>query len=181
MIVIFTEEGSMNAALEGLMSRQFPDLIQGLDWFVIDFNGKTDLERRFPDRMRKWNYGDPLFVILRDNDGSDCRKLKERLEKLAAPIDKPFKVRVVCQELESWFIGDSEAVHAAFPACRYSNGTAKYQDPDKLTNASQELAELTGDHTKVGRASMIAPHLEPTRNRSRSFQLFFETLRQHLG
>lgn len=42
MIVIFTEEGSMNAALEGLMSRQFPDLIQGLDWFVIDFNGKTD-------------------------------------------------------------------------------------------------------------------------------------------
>lgn len=55
MIVIFTEEGSMNAALEGLMARQFPDLIQGLDWFVIDFNGKSDLEKRFPDRMRKWN------------------------------------------------------------------------------------------------------------------------------
>ncbi len=181
MIVIFTEEESMNAALEALMQRQFPDLIQGLDWFVIDFDGKSDLEKCFPERMKKWNYGDPLFVILRDNDGGDCRKLKQRLEKLATPIGKPFKVRVVCQELESWFIGDSEAVHAAFPACRFSNTTAKYRDPDKLTNASQELAVLTGDATKTGRASMIAPHLEPTRNRSRSFQVFFETLRHHLG
>lgn len=155
-------------------------MIQGLDWFVIDFNGKSDLENGFPERMRKWNYGDPLFLILRDNDGSDCRKLKARLANLAAPVGKPFKVRVVCQELESWFIGDSEAVKMAFPACRFSNATAKYRDPDTLTNASQELAELTGDATKVGRASMIAPHLDPARNRSRSFRVFFDILRQNL-
>lgn len=101
MIVIFTEERAMKAALEGLLARQFPGLIQGQDWFVIDFNGKSDLEKSFPDRMKKWNYGNPMFVVLRDNDGSDCKQLKQRLEKLAQPMSKPFKIRVVCQELES--------------------------------------------------------------------------------
>ncbi len=181
MIVIFTEEASMNAALEGLMGRHFPDLIQGMDWFLIDFNGKTDLEEGFPVKMKRWNYGDPLFVILRDNDGSNCRTLKKRLENLASPVGKLFKVRVVCQELEGWFLGDNQAVTAAYPGCRFSNGTKKYRDPDRMTNASQELAQLTGDFSKVGRASVIAPHLDPVRNVSCSFKVFFKTLQQHLG
>jgi hypothetical protein len=181
MIVIFTEEASMNAALDELISRHFPERLKGVDWFVIDFNGKSDLEKRFPKRMRIWNYRDPLFVILRDNDGSDCMALKKRLNDLATPMDKPFKVRVVCQELESWFLGDSHAVNQAYPSCRFSNGTSKYRDPDKMTNASQELATLTGEFSKVGRASMIAAYLDPSRNVSRSFQVFFQTLQQHLG
>lgn len=181
MIVIFTEEESMNAALEQLMSRNFPERRKGIDWFLIDFNGKSDLERKFPRRMKIWNYGEPLFVILRDNDGSNCLMLKKRLHDLATPIAKPFKIRVVCQELESWFIGDSQAVNIAYPRCRFSNGTAKYRNPDAMTNASQELGELTGDFSKVGRASLIAAHLDPTRNVSNSFQVFFKILQQHLG
>ena len=43
MIVIFTEELSMSAALKGLMGRHFPHLTQGLDWFLIDFNGSFRL------------------------------------------------------------------------------------------------------------------------------------------
>lgn len=171
----------MNAAIEGLMARHYPEFVKGKDWFLIDFNGKTDLEKGFPSRMKKWNYGEPLFVILRDNDGSDCKLLKQKLTNLALPSGKPFKVRVVCQELESWFLGDSEAVKAAFPRCRFSNQTAKYRDPDKLTNASDEIAKLTGDFSKVGRAELIAPHLEPARNVSRSFKVFFDTLQQQLG
>ncbi len=171
----------MNATLQGLLGTQFPELIEGLHWFVIDFNGKSDLEKNFPDRMRKWNYGNPLFVILRDNDGSDCGILKRRLEKLALASGKPFKVRVVCQELESWFLGDNQAVMAAYPECHFSNATAKYRSPDKMTNASQDLATLTGEVSKVAKAELIAPNLEPARNVSRSFQVFFQTLQQHLG
>lgn len=181
MIVIFTEEESMNAALEELLSRNFPERRKGIDWFLIDFNGKSDLERKFPRRMKIWNYGEPLFVILRDNDGSNCLALKKRLHDLAVPIAKPFKIRVVCQELESWFLGDSQAVNKAYPRCRFSNGTAKYRNPDAMNNASQKLGELTGDFSKVGRASMIAAHLDPARNVSRSFMVFFQTLQQHLG
>jgi hypothetical protein len=181
MIVVFTEEASMNAALEALIRKQFPELMLGVDWFLIDFNGKSDLEKNFPHRMKRWSYGDPLFVILRDNDGGDCEELKKRLGQAAAAVGKPFKIRVVCQELESWFLGDHQAVEAAYPGCKFSNDTAKYRDPDRLTNASQELSKLTGDESKIQRASIIAPHLDPPRNVSRSFQVFFTTLRQHLG
>ena len=170
----------MSAALDALMARHYSHLVKGMDWFLIDFNGKSDLESGFPSRMKKWNYGAPLFVILRDNDGSNCKELKQKLDDLAAPTGKPFKVRVVCQQLESWFLGDHQAVKSAFPRCRFTNETEKYRDPDKMTNAADEIAKLTGDYSKVGRASLIAPHLEPTRNVSRSFQVFFATLQKHL-
>jgi hypothetical protein len=181
MIVLLTEEESMQVTLEILIRQHHPELIEGLHWWVLKFNGKSDLERNIPQKMRKWNLGDPLFVILRDNDGSDCKVLKERLANLASGTGKPFKIRVVCQELESWFIGDNQAVTKSYPGCRFSNDTAKYRNPDRMTNASQELADLTGDSSKVQRAAMIAPHLDPARNVSRSFQVLFETLQQHLG
>lgn len=181
MIVLLTEEESMQVTLATLIRMHYPALIEGLHWWVLKFNGKTDLEKNIPQKMKRWNLGDPLFVILRDNDGSDCKVLKKRLTKLASGTGKPFKIRVVCQELESWFLGDNQAVSKSYPGCRFSNNTAKYRDPDRMTNASQELALLTGDSSKVQRAALIAPHLDPAQNVSRSFQVLFETLQQRLG
>lgn len=170
----------MKATLEALIRKCHPTKIQGWHWFVLSFSGKADLEKNIPRKMRSWNHGEPMFIILRDNDGSVCKLLKTRLEKLAAPVGKPFKIRVVCQELESWFLGDPRAVTAAYPACKFANDTAKYWDPDRIVNAPQELAKLTGDTTKIQRANLIAPHLDPARNRSHSFRVLFETLTQHI-
>lgn len=181
MIVIFTEEPSMEALVRDLINRCFPAHGEFADWMILSYSGKSDLERQFPKRMKGWSWGDPRFLILRDNDGGDCRALKKHLCSLAAASGKPYKVRIVCQELEGWFIGDSLAVNAAYPRCKFSNDTAKYRDPDRLTNASDELARLTGDRTKQTRASLIAPHLDPARNHSRSFRLFFETLHRLLA
>ncbi len=178
MIVLFTEEPSMKATIEALMQKHFPHAVKGWDWLVIDYNGKSDLEKGFPARMRAWSFGNPRFVILRDADGGECLDIKHRLASLALPSGKPFKVRIVCQELESWFIGDSQAVGRAYPGCRFTNETAKYRNPDRLANASQELANLTGEHAKIPRAMGIAAHLDPTRNCSRSFQVFFSTLQE---
>ena len=181
MTVIFTEEPSMELVLRDLIGRHFPSALEFADWMIVSHSGKSDLEKQFPDRMRRWgSWGNPSFVILRDNDGGDCGALKEHLASLAAVSGHPFKVRIVCQELEGWLIGDSAAVTAAYPRCRFSNNTAKYRNPDRLTNAAEELAQLTGDLTKRTRASRIAVHLDPARNVSHSFQLLFETLKQHL-
>jgi len=177
MIVIFTEERSMSVTIKALMQSCFSGLTQGVDWLVIDFNGKSDLERNFPDRMRKWTYGDPSFIIIRDADGGDCIRIKNQIAGLAADTGKAgFKVRIVCQELESWFIGDGEAVRRAFPRCRFSNRQSPYRAPDRIGNPSQELGTLTGDYSKVQRAGLIAPHLAPSRNASPSFRTFFKTL-----
>lgn len=176
MIIILTEERSMEEAVRSLMGRHRAELKEGLNWFVFSFSGKSDLEKNIRTRMRNWNYGEPMFLILRDADGGDCREVKRRLSVLAREGGKPYKVRVVCQELESWFLGDSEAVCSAYPRCCFSNDVAKYRNPDCMKNPADELARLTGDSTKVGRARLIAPNLTPERNRSRSFQVFFESL-----
>ncbi len=107
--------------------------------------------------------------------------IKEKLVGLAAPTGRSFTVRIVCQELESWFNGDPEAVHRAFPGCLFSSQTAKYRDPDRLTNAADELTSLTGSASKVDRAGKIAAHLEPASNASRSFHHAYEILASHLG
>jgi len=176
MIIVLTEERSMEETVRFLMEKHRPDLAEGLNWFVFSYNGKSDLERNIVTRMRQWNYGEPQFVIMRDADGGDCQQIKHSLSLLADSGGKTYKVRIVCQELESWFLGDSEAVRAAYQRCNFSNNTAAYRDPDGLGNASDELTRLTGDQAKVGRARLIAPHLEPARNCSKSFRVFFETL-----
>ena len=181
MIVLLTEERSLKVTVDHLIRRHYPRLVEGSDWFVLPFSGKSDLENNILVKMRCWNYGDPVFVILRDADGGDCVALKQRLRKLAKPAKKPFKIRIVCQELESWFLGDAAAVKQAYPRSSFSNEQERYRNPDRLTNASEELAKLTGDSTKVRRALTIATHLVPSRNCSHSFQMFGRTLQQLLG
>lgn len=181
MIVFMTEEPSMRATVESLLAVHFPERVRSVDWMVLVYEGKSDLEGNFPGKMRSWTYGNPHFVILRDADGQDCVKLKRRLETLASASGGRFTVRIVCQELESWLLGDSFAVCGAYPECRFSNEEAKFRDPDRLNNASQILHELTRERSKPRRASRIAPHLDPGRNLSHSFQVFYQTLQQHLG
>lgn len=181
MMVVLTEEQSMRVALQALFEKQWPDRIRGVDWHVISFHGKADLERRMIGKMRAWNYADPHFVILRDNDGADCLALKEKIQVDAAKGEKPHYVRIVCQELESWFIGDLDAVAAAYPNRSFRSGADKYQNPDRLGNAAQELAQLIGARGKVGRAERIAPHMQPERNRSNSFRVAYQTFAELLS
>lgn len=181
MIVFMTEEPSMRVTLETLITRFFPQRLKDRDWMISTFSGKSDLEKNIPLKMLGWKWGNPFFIILRDADGGDCVALKEHLAELAHPCGPDYKIRVVCQELESWFIGDCEAVRKAYPRCIFSNETKRYRNPDRLTNASEELSKLTGDRTKGHRAKSISVHLDPSRNCSRSFQVLFETLQQHLG
>ena len=178
MIVLLTEEESMKVALEKLITATWPNRICGVDWIVLDFQGKSDLEKNIPLKMRHWNYGDPHFLILRDQDGGDCVAVKERIRQRAAGAGKPFTIRIVCHELESWFLGELSAVEQAFPdsgASRLKN-TAKFRDPDRLANASEELHHLIEVSGKVGRAAAIAEHFTPDNCVSHSFQVFWKTL-----
>ena len=82
-------------------------------------------------------------------------------------------MRIVCQELEAWFLGDPAALSAAYPTARLtSHFPAKYRDPDTVANASEEVTKLTATQAKIDRAGRIAVHLQPQRNTSRSFQVF---------
>ena len=176
MIVVFIEEPSMEEYLEIIISELWPNSIHGLDWLVLSFQGKRDLEQSIPKKMKGWNYGNPNFIILRDNDGGDCFAIKQKLCALAEQSDKPFRVRIVCQQLESWLLGDLQAIRQAYPQASIKD-KAKFREPDRLTNASQELENLINVRAKIDRAKNIGRYFDLDANRSRSFHLFIETVR----
>jgi hypothetical protein len=82
--------------------------------------------------------------------------------------------------LEAWFLGDFAAIEAAFQV-RHLVGLearARYRDPDRIANAAQELKRLIPNYQKLRGARSVGQHLDPARNRSRSFQVFVQGLTQ---
>lgn len=183
MIVILAEEESMKKTLEVLVERYFPHLTNGLSWFSFGFQGSPDLEKNIRKKMENWHYGDPFFIILRDQDGAECLAVKEKLHDLAKAGGKPFRIRIVCMELESWLLGELEAVETAYPSSKANSfrQTKKFRNPDLLVNASQELEKLVGVRGKVERAGAIAQHFQPERCTSNSFEFFWRTMEEQIN
>lgn len=180
-IVFLLEEPSMVELLRGVLPKVFPEWVENHHWIAVPHNGKSDLEASVPRKLRAWCVPDDRFIIMRDNDGGDCRVHKQRLLQLAAvkPAEQVL-VRIVCQELEGWFLGDLEAVKAAYPvAARNIIAThLKLPAPDTMTNAAQELSQLTEVPGKVGRAKAISSHMDVEANLSHSFQVFVAGLKR---
>ena len=177
MIIFLTEEQSMGECLKVVIPQLWPDSTKGSDWLVLSFQGKSHLKKSIPLKMRGWNYGNPHFIILQDNDGGDCAAVKQELCDMACPHGKPFHVRIVCQELESWLLGDLKAIRRAYPQARIPV-RAQLREPDRLNNASQELERLIKIKTKIQRAKNISQHFDLTQNKSKSFNVFIKTLKQ---
>lgn len=168
----------MDATLRNLLPKLFPELREYEHWLIIHHQGKSDLERSYPRKMKEWREPGVRFIILRDNDGSDCLALKQRLVGLIPANSPQYLVRIVCQELESWFLGDLKAVAAAYPAAARHQQfkSLSKNDPDKLTNASELMRHLTDTQAKVSRADKITRHMQPASNRSTSFHAFVNGL-----
>ncbi|OQY55717.1 MAG: hypothetical protein DRR08_12260 [Candidatus Parabeggiatoa sp. nov. 2] len=173
-LVFLLEEPSMAEVLKVLLPKVLPD---DVGFKLIIHDGKQDLEKSIPTRLRQWKTPNTYFVIVRDQNSDDCVKLKQRLKHLCQQAGKPDTlVRIVCHELEAWFLGDLAAVEKAFKI----NGLAKQQpnkkfrNPDRLANASQELGKLIKNYEKRQGARAIAPCLDLSNNRSSSFQVFIK-------
>ena len=200
-IEFLLEERSAEVTLKAILPKILPD---GVDFNFHVFEGKDDLLNNLSARLRGygWIPDDWRIVVLVDQDRGDCRELKMKLEKAAreagfmtkssAPPSGSFRVvnRLAVEELEAWFFGDVEALNAAYPrvsiSLQYQTG---YRNPDAVPGGTYEALErllirknyYKGRLPKVTVAQNIAPHMEPDRNRSRSFQVFVEGLRACLG
>ena len=195
-IEFLVEEQSAEAALENLV----PTIVGSeIDFNIRSFQGKPDLLAKLPERLRgyrQWLPEDWRIVVLLDVDNEDCRVLKEKLEKMAfnaglttktAAGGARFQVlnRIAIEELEAWFIGDEEALRAAYPRVEKNLAQKeKYRDPDAIAGGTWETLErllqkggyFRGGLGKVTAAREISQHMVPERNRSRSFQIFRDGL-----
>lgn len=171
-LVFLLEEDSMRDLLNGLLPRLFP----GLPFQCVPHEGKRDLEKSIPRKLRvSWD-PDVRFVVMRDQDSADCRQVKAKLTTLCQGAKRPDAlVRVVCQELEAWYIGDAKALAQAFP----ENGKkilremnkSRYRDPDAVVQPSEAIARHIPAFQKRSGARRMAAVLSQN-NASRSFRVF---------
>jgi len=106
-VVFLLEEYSMKVLLDGLLPRMLPDL----SFLCVPHEGKQDLEKSVPRKLRAWREPGVCFVVIRDNDGGDCRALKEDLVALCSEARRNDTfVRIACQEPEAWYPGEPDAV-----------------------------------------------------------------------
>ena len=171
-LVFFLEELSARALLEGFLPKIVPDTTRCR--FIV-FEGKQDLEKQVVKRMRGYRVPDACFVILRDKDAEDCRRVKARLiTKCTEAMKTDAMVRVACHELESWYLGDLAAVEAGLGLSGLTRLQHKspYEKPDDIVAPSQKLKTIAPSYQKVSGSRAIGPHLDPANNRSHSFSVF---------
>ena len=196
-IEFFLEEPSTQETLKAILPKILSNDVT-FDFLV--FEGKDDLLNNLSARLMgyRWIPDNWRIMVLIDEDRRDCHELKAKLENAAdgagfvtksnAAPNENFQVvnRLAIEELEAWFFGDVEAMHAAYSRIPVNlQSKAKYRDPDAIRGGTHEALErilklanyYKGNVPKREVAQNIAQHMEPSRNRSKSFRVFVEGLK----
>jgi hypothetical protein len=170
-VVFMLEEPSMREFLNGLLPRVAPHLV----FVLVAHEGKSDLEKSLPKKLRAWRTPGARFVILRDQDSADCRVIKQRLVTIAREAGKPDAVvRIACRELEAWLLGDPAGLARALQ-CDKLDGIEckeKFRNPDRLSSPSHELERLLGAYSKTAGGRAAGLHIDWVDNTSDSFRQF---------
>lgn len=180
-LVFLLEEPSAKDLLQGIVPRLVPE---GLRVQYLVFDGKQDLEHHLARRLRAWLLPDTLFVVLRDQDASECTEVKRGLCKLVSQSGREgVLVRVACRELESWILGDWNAVAEAYGRPQLGEQARKkiYRQPDRLTHPVRELRKFLPEYQKRDGARRVGALLDPDRNQSPSFRAFWAGLTRLLA
>lgn len=173
-VIFLLEEQSMQVLLEGVLPRLFPNL----NFQCLAHRGKYDLDQNIVNILRTWREPDARFVIVRDNDNGNCLALKKRLHQLCQRGGRnDTLIRIVCQELEAWYLGEPNAMSDAFgdESLRHIGNRAKYRkNPETLKKPSEDIKSLAPGIGKVDAARRMAEHLTREGNRSHSFGVFLD-------
>ncbi|WXT99660.1 MAG: hypothetical protein Ctma_0364 [Catillopecten margaritatus gill symbiont] len=178
-LVCFTEELSAAKMLATILPKIVPDITHQ----IIDFQGKTDLENNIKQKLQHYNTPNTKFLIIRDKDSGDCKEIKENLlTKIRASGKEELSlIRIACHELESFYLGDLQAVKKGLNLNSVPSQTGKkYRNPDNLSNAKQELIQNTGKlYQPVSGSKLIAPHLKlDGSNKSISFNFLISGIQK---
>lgn len=187
-IEILVEEPSVAEVLRGLLPSVLHEgWLLDENCFIRPHEGKQALQQSLPRKISSMGKKDIRvgIMVLQDQDSSDCVELKQKLISLcnsSMPRNSsvPYKVRIVCHELEAWYMGDLDALEMTFPrfhAQKYRN-RALFRNPDACLNPKRELKKILGDYPQIATAREMALHMNVERNRSASFRCFFDGLAQ---
>ena len=198
ILYVYVEEPSAEAALRSIMPRLLPE---GWESVYAVFQGKDDLLDKLPSRLKVYKHWPPeqwRILVLVDRDDDECGSLKERLEQMAvgeglctktSAQGQAFQVlnRIAVDELEAWFLGDVEALRAAYPRVPATlRERAAFRTPDSIRGGTWEALarelQKAGYYANPGArkpgmpkievARKVSRYMDPERNTSHSFQVF---------
>jgi hypothetical protein len=170
-LVFLLEEPSAKEMLNGLL----PRLLPGVSYRCIVFEGKQDLEKNLVKKIRAYRVPNSQFIVLLDQDAGDCYLIKQKLVELCEKANKTDSlVRIVCRELESWYLADLKAVELGLKISGLAKhqSSQKYRSPDYLQSPSKELKPLTKDkYQKVVGSRKLIQNLKRSISQQRMKQL----------
>jgi hypothetical protein len=184
-IEFLLEEPSMANFLEIILPKILPDeFVLNQNCFLRPHNGKSDLVTSIPRKVRVFSdFHEPVkIVIVHDQDSNDCLTLKSTLVDLCQNNgDCPALIRIACRELESWYLGDMDAIETAYPKFKANNykTKAKFRNPDKCDPYS-ELKKIIPDFQKGNASKTIPRYMQINSNRSDSFKQLISGLSRFL-
>lgn len=181
---IFTEEPSAKKVFDHILPKILPD---DVGFRVYPHQGKMDLDKALKSSVPTISrIPGSRIIITRDQDNNDCKLVKKDIQEIIEHnCSCEFKIRIVCRELESWFLGDLKAIKAAYP--RFNPGLyqsrADFRNIDNITSPSKYLLKIIPEFKKKSSlpklevADSIAPHLDLNMNRSSSFNHTLKALK----
>lgn len=177
-LVFLLEELSAKKFLDQFLPRWLPG---DVSFDTLPHEGKSDLEKSIPRKLRAWKTPNTYFVILRDKDSGDCAIFKQRLVAMCAENNRPDTlVRIAVHELESWFLGNLHAVGKAFGKDNLSKLQVKkkFRDPDCIAAPAEEIKKLINGYQKTLGAKTIGVVFPPDANCSKSFNVFLSGIQK---
>ena len=135
-------------------------------------------------------------VVVVDLDDRDCRTFKQELLRVLHGCNPRPRtlLRIAIEEGEAWLLGDRRAVKAAYPNA--TDAVLHGYRQDSICGTWEVLADAVhpggparlknGGYPTAGKAKcewagQIAPHMDMNRNRSPSFRVFRDGVRDLAG
>jgi len=182
---IFTEEASFKLMTDYIVPQLLPE---GVNFRVYTHQGKQDLEKALESTVpRISRMPGSHILITRDKDTADCRHLKNKLLKLIEEkCQCPYLVRIICHELECWYLGDLQAIKAAYPRFapdKHINSSV-FRNVDNIQNAPEKILNIVPELNKreylpkLEFSRKVAAHLSVKRNTSTSFRHFVSAVKR---
>ena len=206
MVLHVLVEGTSDVpALREILTRRI-GLTVGSDFVIHPHKGKGSIPANpldkpspreqqllplLPSKLRAYGKSSPehAVVVVIDADRDDCHALKQSLLSLYQSINpRPAKVlfRIAVEEMESWFIADTNAVVQAYPRAQIANLQAI--PPDSIVDAWEQLAGALGLNPlncsgadKEEWAKDISPHLNLDAPMSPSLNTLISGLERIIG
>lgn len=175
-LVLVVEEPSKRHFLEPFL-RQWslpPSLIVE---FVVA-NGHSDLTTRLYTLSRSWRTPNTRFVVLCDQDSADCVARKQELvAQIPQSRRRDVVVRIVCTELEGWYLTDTAALEKALPgfARRVGRRPELRGPPDSIARPAERIARSVG-FSKRNLAQAMGTRMSRELSSSASLNLFIRTV-----